>query len=185
MPTRSSVANADCALALTNARCGRCIGRCDDMRIAASRSYAASRRAVRALEGVRCRIADRRHGDEPRQQRVRHFGAGVPRVQRIDRRGNRVEVSSEPARTLRRQRVRRRPDVGAFEMRAAGVLVARALDQREPAFVEDRPQTRETRMKAELVARQSRGRSAAPVPPARRAWDAGSDRTNRDTARAC
>ena len=34
--TRSSVANADCALALTNARCGRSIGRCDDMRIAAS-----------------------------------------------------------------------------------------------------------------------------------------------------
>src|SRR5687768_5362173 len=36
-------------------------------------------------------------------------------------------------------------------MRSAGVLVAGALNQRKPSFVEDRPQSSETRMKAKLV----------------------------------
>src|SRR5687767_5036784 len=36
-------------------------------------------------------------------------------------------------------------------MGSARVLVAGALDQREPSFVEDRPQPSEARMKAKLV----------------------------------
>ena len=43
-------------------------------------------------------------------------------------------------------RIGRGPDVGPLKMRAAGILVARSLNQCEPPRIEDAPKTRQARV---------------------------------------
>jgi hypothetical protein len=106
-----------------------------------------------ALVGARERISghvrDRRHADVPGHQRPRRLARGVPPHERVDRARQRIGIPAEPPGPLRRGRVGRRPDVGAEKMRPARVRVSRALDDREPAGIEDLLQPRETRMETE------------------------------------
>ena len=111
------------------------------------------RSAVRARERVRARVRDRRHAGLPRHERPRRLGRRVPRGQRIDRPGQRIEIASQPARSARRLRIRGAENVGGLEVRAARVLVARPLHDREAALVEDVRQAAEPRVKAERPAR--------------------------------
>ena len=122
----------------------------------AERAVARERRVgggVRARERVAGDARNRRHADGPRQQRARRLTHGGPRRQRIDRRRQRIEIAAEPAGALRRARVAGGPDVGALEMRAARVRIAGALDDRQPAGVEDASSGRRSRgCKPERVA---------------------------------
>src|SRR6185436_9261442 len=70
---------------------------------------------------------------------------GGERVERPERR----EVPPEPAAALRGGRFADGPDVGAGEVRSAGVLVADALNERELAGVEDVAQPGQPRVQAE------------------------------------
>ena len=110
------------------------------------------RAAVRARERVLRRARNRRHRDGARDHRPRQLAVGVPADQRIDRQRQRVEVAPEPARALRRGHARRRPDVGAEEVRAAQVRIAGALDHGHAALVEDVAQADQVRVQAERVA---------------------------------
>ena len=80
---------------------------------------------------------------------MRCLGERVPCDKRIEIAAERVEVLAEPAGTLRVGRIGGRPDVGAQEMRSAGVLIAGALNQRHASLVENRFQPREPRVQAE------------------------------------
>jgi len=74
-----------------------------------------------------------------------------PGSQGIDRRGHAVEIAPQPADTLGRRGIGGRPDVGALKVRAARVGIAGALDDREPAGVEDGAQVGQARVQAERV----------------------------------
>ena len=83
---------------------------------------------------------------------MRRVARRVPRDERIEWRRDRREVAPDPAAAGPVRWIRRRPDVGAEEMRAAGIFVADALNEREPSLVEDVLQSRELRMQTERLA---------------------------------
>ena len=107
---------------------------------------------IRTVEGIPADARDR--GDRHRRglQRVRRVASGVPRNQWIERRRKRGEVTPHPPVARRIRRVSRGPDVGAGEMRSAGVLVPDALDQRESTLIEDILQPSEFRMQTQRFA---------------------------------
>ncbi len=98
---------------------------------------------------VRGRIGDRGHGHVARRQHVRQRRRGVPPDQRIDGRRQRVEIAPEPPELGGIGRVGGGPDVGAEKMRAALVRIPGALDEREPALIEDLLEAGQARMQAE------------------------------------
>ena len=107
---------------------------------------------VGAVECVRRNIRNRRDRHACHQQRVRRIAGGIPRRERIERRRKRGQVPSHPSVADRAGWICRRPDVGAREMRTARVLVTGALNQRQPALVEDVAQAGQLRMQAERLA---------------------------------
>ena len=120
--------------------------------------------AVRAGKRVFCDAWNRGNANRPCEERARGLAHGRPRRQRIDRRRHAIQIAAEPADALRRRRVAGRPDVGALEVRAARVVVAGALDDREPAGVEDRAKVGEARVEAERDYRRCRSQSAGRWP---------------------
>ena len=132
-----------------------------------ARSVAANprlRAAVRAGERVGGDARDRGDADLIGLQQVRHVAGRRPPDQRIDRLRDRVEIPPEPAGPLRLAEVGRGPDVGPLKMRAAGILVARSLDQCEPARVEDAPKPGQARVQSERRSQPDRCRSGARCP---------------------
>ena len=107
------------------------------------------RSAVRARERVGARVRDRRHAGLSRHERPRRVGRRVPRGQRVDRPRQRIEIASQPTRSGRRLRIRGAENVGGLEVRAARILVAGALHDREASLVEDVRQAAEPRVKPE------------------------------------
>ena len=103
--------------------------------------------------------------DRPRQQRPRRLAHRRPGGQRVDRRRHPIEVAAQPADALRRRWIGGRPDVGALEVRAARVWVAGALNDREPAGVEDGAQVRSGAGSGRAHSRRCRTRSGARCRP--------------------
>ena len=90
---------------------------------------------VGAREAVAAWIGNRRHRHIESRERPICRVRRVPTCERITR--NRIEVASEPAEPCRIGRIGRAPDVGALEVRAAGVLIPGALDDGQAPLVED------------------------------------------------
>ena len=125
-----------------------------------------------ACEAIRVAVArsltPRRRYSDSRTRRSRAFGiAGTLTSRDMSARGSscvvfqpesgstgrhRLEVASQPARVRLARRIGRAPDVRALEMRAARVLIAGALHDRQAALVEDASQAGETRVQAERLA---------------------------------
>ena len=93
-------------------------------------------------------VFNRWHPDATGPQRGWKTPSRVPGDERVHGRRQRVEIPPEPTRTDRARRIRRRHEVGAEKMRAARVRIPGPLNDREPARVEDRPQSREVGVQA-------------------------------------
>ena len=122
------------------------------MRVALCRAACASAPVFGLANAYSATLGIDGDAHRPRQQRPRRLAYRRPGGQRIDGRRHRIEIAAQPAGALRRRRIGGRPDVGALEMRAARVRVAGALDDREPAGVEDGAQAGQPRVQAERVA---------------------------------
>ena len=109
--------------------------RCSPPRRALERGFGAG---VRAGERIGLRVGIAATPTPDAWQRVRRVARRRPRGERIERRpAAMLEIAAEPARCPASSTGRRGPDVGAGEMRAARVLVADALNERELALIED------------------------------------------------
>ena len=90
---------------------------------------------VRAVETVRPRVGNCRHADLARRQRAGKLACGRPSRERV--RGYGLEIAPEPSHACGVGRICGSPDVEPLEMRAARIQVPGALDDRQPAFVEN------------------------------------------------
>ena len=134
----------------TNARCGRSTGTCDAIRSAAVRSSRGLGAGVRARERVRRRIRNRRHATCARHAACAAVAPVVFHAdQRIDGRRQRVEIAAQPAGALRL------PGSAVDQMSVPRkcerlwFAIAGALDDREPALIEDLPQAGQPRVQPE------------------------------------
>ena len=147
-------------------------GRCEAMRSAPSRARRRRRRVFGLGERVAAHAGDRRHADV-RASSVRGVSRlwSTPTADRPARAACRD--SGRASRSLRRARIRRRPDVGALEMRAARVRISGALDDCQAPGVEDALSARSAADSGRGRCRRGRCRSGGRSPAGWRGWDGG------------
>ena len=120
------------------------------MRVAAARSCSASAALFGLLKLYGPRVRNRRHAHLARRQRAGKLACRRPSRQRI--RGYGLEIAPEPSHACRVGRICGSPDVEPLEMRAARIQVPGALDDRQPAFVENVPEAAKPGMQPEGAA---------------------------------